>query len=187
MAQHIPGAIARLPENKNTALDNKFKFAINKLPHVEYFLKGLTLPSMSLDILRQPNPFQDIPLAGTKLQFDATFPMTFNVDEEYNNYKEIYYWMVGIGFPDEFKQYKDLVESMKYTNKTEVGRMFSDGRLIVYSSHFTRKFEIIFERMFPVSLTGIDFNTEDANMPTATVSFAYRRWRFETETTSSTG
>lgn len=49
--ERSPGILGRLPDNKNTALDNKFQFQIFKLPHVEYFTKTVTLPGLSANLL----------------------------------------------------------------------------------------------------------------------------------------
>lgn len=56
-----PQALSRVPDNKNTALENKFKFTILKLPHVEYFTRGVLLPSFSINTLEQPTVFMSYP------------------------------------------------------------------------------------------------------------------------------
>lgn len=182
MTENVPHVVDRTPKNKNTLLDNKFRFTLTKIPHVIYFTRAVSLPAFSFTTLTQPTPLMRIPLAASQPDFDQQFSITFEVDEDFKNYKEIYNWMIGITFPDDNKQYSTLIDSMQYHGVRDLGHIFSDGRLIIYTAQFNRKLEIIFENMFPTSLSGIDFTTDDANVPQVTATFAYRRFLFENET-----
>lgn len=178
----IPKAVDRTPKNKNTLLDNKFRFQLLNIPHVIYFTTHISLPGFSIAPLSQPTPLMRIPRAATQPDFDQQFQITFEVDEDLNNYKEIYNWMIGISFPDDNVQYSNVLNNMQYSGVKDLGHIFSDGRLIIYTAQFNRKLEIVFEDMFPTSLSGIDFHTEDANVPSVTATFVYRRFRFDNET-----
>ena len=180
--EHIIHAVDRTPKNKNTLLDNKFKFQLLKIPHVIYFTTAVTLPGFNISTLSQPTPFMRIPLAGAIPNFDQEFSISFEVDEDLMNYKEIYNWMIGISFPDDGAQYKRLIdENSRINGSYALGNINSDGRLIIYTAQFNRKLEIVFEDMHPTSLSPIDFSTEDAIIPRVTASFTYRRFRFDTE------
>lgn len=122
-------------------------------------------------------------MAGSKAQYDNTFALTFDIDDEYKNYRELYDWLYGIVFPDEFYDYKTLVESNRLVGsvQNDIGNIYSDARLIIYSNFFTKNLEIIFENIFPLSLSSIDFSVESANIPRCTVNFAYRSFRFENQ------
>lgn len=150
----VPTAISRQPSNKNTLLDNKFRFSLFKIPHVEYFLQSVTLPGFSIPVLNEPNPFMNFPLAATQVSFDQNFTITFELDENMNNYKEIYNWMIGITAPDDKIQYANFIKSNTTLGSTvNLNNIYSDGRLIIYTAQFNRKLEIIFENMFPTSLS----------------------------------
>ena len=62
---------------------------------------------MVLGTALQPTPFSDIPIEGEKLTFDQ-LNISFLVDEDLQNYQEIYSWLLSMGFPDNFTQFTSL-------------------------------------------------------------------------------
>ena len=106
-------AYSRQPSKQDYADPTKFKFSIVKLPKVEYFCTQVNLPGISIsDNYSQPTPFRDIPLPGEKLRYEP-LSVTFLVDENLENYREIHGWMYGIGYPKSRTQFASLVEAGK--------------------------------------------------------------------------
>jgi len=170
----------RQPDNTNSLRINKFNFQILKLPHVEYFTRGVTLPSLSMDVIPIDYPFRRHSYAPTKLNYSQDFSITFEVDEDLENYREIQKWMVGVGFPDNFGQYQQELNANAIQEANQnLGDIYSDARLLVYTNHLNKRHDIIFEDIFPMSLTDLTFTTEDATVINATVTFAYSKWMFE--------
>lgn len=153
-----------------------FKFGIKKLPTTNYFIQSINIPGLKLGFIERPNPFLKYPVPGDQLQFND-FTMTFKIDEDMKNYIEIYDWMVGLGFPDNFDQYK-LIDSKK--SSTGDGKL-SDGTIEILNSARVPNIHVTIVDMFPQSLSDIIFDARDTNLEyaQATVIFKYRKIRIE--------
>ncbi len=191
-------AYSRQPSKQDYADPTKFKFSIVKLPKVEYFCTQVNLPGISIsDNYSQPTPFRDIPLPGEKLRYEP-LSVTFLVDENLENYREIHGWMYGIGFPKDREQYSALISANKdrfpTTGKDSqshdagkvkygavpLGPIFSDATLNVLTSKNTANIEVRFSDVFPTALSGLNFDqqADDVNYLTATVTFKYKIYEF---------
>jgi hypothetical protein len=91
------------------------------------------------------------------------------VDEDLQNYKEIFDWMQQIGRPEQFSAPNPdaLFPNDLYSNYA------SDGTLLVLNSANKGNIEIRFRDLFPVVLGDIEFNSQDTDVTylDATVSF----------------
>lgn len=166
-------ALANQPTNNNFLSPLGFKFIIKKTPNVNYFVQSVVMPAITLNIAEVPNPFIRFPLPGTNLTF-GQFDVTFKIDEDMENYLEIYNWLIGLGFPDEFQQYANLAANEPGTGQG----LYSDCALIVLSSAMNPNMEITFNDCFPVSLTAATFvsTDPDVNYLEATASFACKKF-----------
>jgi len=179
-------AISNQPTNKSFLSPLGFKFTIKKTPHINYFVQTCSMPSVTLGRVDVPSPFVKIPYAGDHIEF-GEFTLTYKVDEDLKNYLEIYNWIVGLGFPDNFDQYKNVEIRRNGKNTGSVDRLsgagpYSDGTLVILSSAMNPIHEVVFEDMYPVSISELEFTTTDAdvNYLTSTVSFAYRKFTINT-------
>ena len=198
-------AYSRQPTKFDYASPTQFKFQIQKLPKVEYFTTACNIPGISLNATVQPTPLADIPLPGDTISF-GDLEITFLVDENLENYREIHGWMYGIGFPKARTQFADLVEnnkdrfpnSGKNSKITDAGKVkygaeplgpiFSDATLNVLTSKNNANIEVRFNNVFPVSLSSLDFNQQanDIDYLSATVSFKYKLYEFALKGASNT-
>ena len=201
----ITKAIQRQPTKFDYASPTQFKFQLTKLPKVEYFTTACNIPGISLNATVQPTPLADIPLPGDTLTF-GDLEITFLVDENLENYREIHGWMYGIGFPKSRTQFAALVEANKDRFPTEgrdsqatdagktkygalpLGPIFSDATLNVLTSKNNANIEVRFSDVFPISLSGLNFDqqADDVTYLSATVSFKYKLYEFATKGSSRT-
>ena len=141
----------RQPTKLDYASPTQFKFSIIKLPKVEYFCTAANIPSITLGSANQSTPFRDIPIPGDKLDYD-TLNISFLVDENLENYREIHGWMTGLGFPKDHSQFRNLQQagSDRYPTTTsetynkelgqvvkqtsDDGGLYSDATLFVLTS-----------------------------------------------------
>jgi len=190
-------AIDRQPTKFDYASPTQFKFQLQKLPKVEYFTTACNIPGISLSTALQPTPLKDIPLPGDTVEFND-LEITFLVDENLENYREIHGWMYGIGFPKDRGQYSALIAANKdrfpTTGKDSqshdagkvkygavpLGPIFSDATLNVLTSKNTANIEVRFSDVFPTALSGLNFDqqADDVNYLTATVTFKYKIYEF---------
>jgi hypothetical protein len=163
-------AIDNTPSNRNFLSPLNFKFQIKKAPHVNFFIQKVNIPAINLSPAVSPNPFVNIPLPGDHLSY-GELEITFKVDEDLQNYLEIHNWITALGKPEEFEQYKNIADKKEWTGEG----IYSDISVIVLSSTKSANYEIVYVDGYPVSLSGLEFNTidSDVNYITATASFKY--------------
>jgi hypothetical protein len=194
----------RQPTKLDYASPTQFKFSIFKLPKVEYFCTEVNLPGIRLNSLSQPTPLKQIPIPGEGLTYES-LRMTFIVDENYENYQEIHGWLVGLGFPKDNKQFRDLavagndrfpgtsqpfsseIGKTKY-GAANTGGVLSDATLTTLTSKNNSQLEVRFSDVYPTSLTSLSFTQQagDVNYLTATVEFEYLIYEFATVGSSTT-
>ena len=169
-------------ERPGTPLDNRnflsptgFKFGLKRSPGVAFFCNQANIPSLDLGVAEQPSYLKDIPLPGDKMQF-GDLNLRFLVDEDLVNFMEIQNWMRGLGFPESLAEFNDL------KNQAILGPMgkstedvYSDGTLQILSSNLIPKFQVVFNDLFPYSLSTVTFDATDTDIEyfTADVSFKY--------------
>ena len=100
--------LSRQPTQLDYASPTQFKFNVVKIPKVEYFVTSINIPGITLGSGSQTTRFKDIPVAGDKLTYD-TLSLSFLVDENLENYREIHGWLVGLGFPSKHQEFNDLL------------------------------------------------------------------------------
>ena len=187
----------RQPKAFDYASPTQFKFGIIKLPKVEYFCTAVNIPAVGVSQKIQQTPLNDIPLPGEKVDF-SPLEITFLVDENLENYKEIHGWLMGIGFPKDYAQARQALTAgadrfptssganlttdpgkVKY-GAVNIGALYSDATLTILSSKNRPVQEVRFNDMFPISLSGLNYNQNatDVDYLTATVSFNYGRYEF---------
>ena len=162
--------------NRNFLSPVGFKFSLKRSPGVAYFCNEANIPDMSLAIAEQPTYLRDIPLPGDKIEF-GDLSLRFMVDEDLTNYMEIQNWIRGLGYPQSIKEYQDL-EKKAYIKQTFGQRrqdIYSDGTLQILSSNLVPKFQVVFNDMFPYSLSTVSFDATDTDIEyfTADVAFKY--------------
>ena len=201
----VTNAYSRQPTKQDYASPTQFKFQITKLPKVEYFCTAVNIPGISIPSPAQPTPLADIPLPGDTISFED-LSVTFLVDENLENYREIHGWMYGIGFPISRTQFGALVDAGKDrfptdgkdSLKTDAGKVkygakplgpiFSDATLNVLTSKNNANIEVRFNDIFPSALSGLNFNqqADDVDYLTATVTFKYKLYEFALKSASNT-
>jgi hypothetical protein len=158
--------------NRNFLSPIGFKFNIAKNRKIDFFSNKAKIPGLTLGIANQGTPFKRIDVPGDVIEYDD-FILSFIVDENLENYMAIHNWITGLGFPENFDQYKNLV-----TNDDGIGDeklQFSDGSLAILNSNYREVAQIRFKDLFPYYITSIDFDStvNDIQYFTAEVSFKY--------------
>ena len=185
--------ISREPSKSDYASPIQFRFKCTKLPTVEFFVQSANIPGINLGSAQQNTPLYDMPLPGDKITF-AALDMSFLVDENLNNYKEIHDWILGLGFPSNNQQFQDLQSagsdrfpgSSRSTATTGTstpqplseGGIYSDAILTVLNSKNIAKTEIRFQNVYPTSLGGLNYDVRqtDVDYLSASVSFNYMNY-----------
>ena len=162
--------------NRNFLSPIGFKFSLKRSPGVAYFCNEANIPDMSLSIAEQPTYLRNIPLPGDKIEF-GDLSLRFMVDEDLTNYMEIQNWIRGLGYPEAISQYSELEDKayIKQTFGNKRQDVYSDGTLQILSNNLVPKFQVLFDDLFPYSLSTVTFDATDTDIEyfTAEVSFKY--------------
>ena len=182
--------LGRQPEVLDYASPTQFRMAINQLPKVEFFITSCNLPGINLGEAVFPTPLKQIPIQGDELTFE-NLSISFLVDENLQNYKELHDWLIGIGFPQSRQQFKNFRSQTANRpgatrgNSQDIGDvqpatpispMFSDGTLTILSNKNNPVVEVRFEELSPVALGALAFDQEatDVQYLKATADFNYK-------------
>ena len=171
-----PAERPRTPlDNRNFLSPTGFKFGLKRSPGVAFFCNQANIPSLDLGVAEQPSYLKDIPIPGDKMQF-GDLNLRFLVDEDLVNFMEIQNWMRGLGFPESLAEFNDLKnEAILGPMGKSTEDVYSDGTLQILSSNLVPKFQVVFDDLFPYSLSTVTFDATDTDIEyfTADVSFKY--------------
>ena len=162
--------------NRNFLSPVGFKFILNRAPKVAFFGNSANIPSMTLGVAVQTNYLKDIDVPGDKIIFED-FNLRFLVDENLENYMEIYNWIRGLGYPESLEEIFNWQSSNSTFQQPDKSQMnlYSDGTLQVLTSKQNPNFKVSFKDLFPYSLSTLSFDATDTDIQyfTADVSFKY--------------
>ncbi len=161
--------------NKSFLSPTGFKFSLAKKPKIDFFCDSASIPGINLGVAMQPTYLKNIPIPGDVLSYDD-LALSFNVDEDMENYLEVYNWLIQFGFPKDAGQYQKLLNEDENSpgKQTAISGM-SDGSLIIYNNNYNPIIKVNFKSLFPVSLSPLKFESKvnDIQYLTAEVIFKY--------------
>lgn len=171
-------ALNNSPANPNFLSQAGFKFLVQRAPDLNFTVQKVNIPGISISPVSQPNPFVQIPHSGEHVEYEP-LSVTFKVDENMVNWIAMHNWMRGLGFPNNFDEYKTLKTSSVLGGGKGIE---SDLKLFILTSHRNVNFEITFRNAFPINLSGLDFDStlSDIDYIESTVSFEYVSYAIET-------
>ena len=179
--------IATAPSVSNFLRPNAFRFTIKDLPNIAYTCQSANLPALQLGFAVQPTPFVDLPRIGDKLTY-GDFTIRFIIAEDMRNYLELFEWLVALGFPDNYDQYKAFAGERlsrfpfyKNARGDTDALSYSDGTLTILDSNNVAKTNIILKDLFPVSVEALDFDVTSSAVENfvGVASFKYKTFEIE--------
>lgn len=149
-------------------LDNvKFKFQIHRCPNVNYWMQSAMLPSIQLEGSVLPGMRRDIPIPGSKVEFENLI-VNFIVDQNLDNYLEVYDWFQQI-------QVSENISQMV----SDCSLHFLDG-----NNNVTRTIDFI--GAYPLVMTELELNSDDSDTVPVTCSVTFNYQYFKPANTSPT-
>ena len=184
----------RAPDKMDYASPIQFRFKITKLPQVEFFIQTANIPGITLGSTSFETPLKDIAGVGDKVTYQ-TLDVSFLVDENLNNYKELHDWITGLGFPQDYTQFQTLQAtgadrfsgSTRSTAATGTntpqplneGGIYSDATLTVLNSKNIAKTEIRFQNVFPISLGSLSYDVKASDVDYLQVQASFNYMYYE--------
>ena len=163
--------------NRNFLSIVGFKFLLERCPKVDFLCNQAKIPDVQLGVAEQRTYLKNIPVPGDKLQY-GDLTLSFMVDEDMENYLQLYQWITSLGFPESISQYSELTKEDRFYPTIDEDDRFnerSDATLMIINSDYNPSVRIKFKDLFPISLSGIPFNatSEQQQYYTAQASFRY--------------
>lgn len=145
---------------------SKFIFTVAEIPETILSLQAVNLPALSMGAAFVTHASLDYSIPGDKLIFEP-LSLSFIVDEDLDNYYEVFKWMWDFRNPEDFSARKERTsqcELIPLTNHRNEGK---------------RKFK--FFDAFPTDLGGIDYNISlgDEEIQVAELQITYSYFKFE--------
>jgi len=162
------------PSNPNFLSPLNFTFKIRRAPNLNFFLQEAKIPGIAIQPTMVSNPFVRVPYSGEHVDYDPLV-ISYKVDENLQNYLEIYNWLIGLGKPDSFDEYTALNGESPLLG----GGIKSDLDLIILTSAKNPNYSITYVDAFPISLDGLNFDTTrtDVEYLSTTVTFKYTSYK----------
>ena len=156
------------PTNLNQLNVVSFDVSFSRLPSVQYFCQRISLPTVVLGETHEASPFMNTALEGDTITYEA-MNLSFIVDEDLQNYIEIYNWMTALGFPREYAQFAALQKESSGSENTK----YSDLTIILHTNKSNPNYQINFTDVFPTSLSSIQFDATPTGMDPITVDATF--------------
>jgi hypothetical protein len=156
--------------NRNYLSPVGFKLVLEKFRGVDFFCQRVNLPDVTMPFTEVPTRFRQFPIvAGGGVTY-GDLTVSFIVDEELINWKEIYNWIRANGNSEEHMP----------TEEPE----YSSGQILIYTSSYNVNHVIDFENLFPISISEMTFDASNNDIEyfTAQVTFKYTGYTIRDET-----
>lgn len=147
------------PKNRNYLTPIGFKLNLEIFNSVDFFCQSVNLPDVTMPFTEVPTRFRSFPIVpGGGMEF-GDLRIRFIIDEDLHNYISIHNWI------------KKNSGANEHPDEPE----YSNGQLFILTSNFNTNRIIDFERLFPISITDITFDstTTDVEYFTADVTFKF--------------
>jgi hypothetical protein len=161
------------PENINYLQQTGGRMVLKRAPNLMFFLQTVDIPAVQLNEATFYTQLDRIPLPGDILR-RSTLDVTFKVDEDLVNYKEILNWMYGLAEPDSYDQYKALATE----GRAHRDGVMSDINVIIANSAQRNHQEFHFQDCWPTAIGNLRFTTKDKEIIPLDVgvSFIFRHF-----------
>ena len=154
------------PTNRNFLNPIGYLLKLEKFEGVDFFCQTANIPDVSMPVTEVASPFRNLPIIPSGGVTFGDFSVRFIVDEDLVNYNSIYKWIRDNGNADQMQ--RTTKESEIYTN----------GQLNIVTSQYNPAFVIDYRDIFPVNLSGLQFDATmtDVEYITAEVTFKHQQF-----------
>jgi len=148
------------PKNRNFLSPVGFKMNLDLFPGVDFFCQRANIPDITVPYTDVPTRFRSFPIVAAGGIQTGDLNLTFIIDEELKNFMSIQNWIKKNGL---------------YEEHSDGEAEYSNGTLEITTSNYNVSSYVIFENLFPVSLTEVRFDVGDTDVEyfTADVTFKY--------------
>jgi len=151
--------------------NNNFTVTFDKLKDLAFTVNDIPIPGMTLGEAIMPTRTLDLYLPSDKISFDPV-TITFNVDENLENYLGIYNWIMDLGHPDRSK-----------VTRPDDKDAISDAIITVLNNQKNPIYNIVLKDCFPTSLAELPMNLQSSDPVVCTLTIRYSYFEIVSLTT----
>ena len=154
------------PTNRNFLNPIGYLLKLEKFEGVDFFCQTANVPDVSMPTTEVASPFRGLPIIpGGGVTF-GDFSVRFIVDEDLVNYNAVHKWIRDVGNADQMAR------------TTPEKDILTNGQLHIVTSQYNPAFIVEFLDIFPVSLSGLQFDATitDVEYITAEVTFKHQQF-----------
>lgn len=181
MATSVRSLTCPIPDNIHPLNSAGFMFSIAKIPEMTYFCQEIQLPSVNIIDIEQANPFVKIPLPGDTINY-GNLTVQFMIDNKFANYRAIFNWLYGLGFPESNADYTNFVGAQAASGVTPAAypNLFSDATMSILDNTNNPIQTIVFTDCFPVALESVTFSSVNGDVQylIGNATFSYTLYKF---------
>jgi len=154
------------PSNRNFLNPIGYLLKLEQFEGVDFFCQRANVPDITMPTTEISSQFRNLPiLPGGGVTF-GDLSVSFIVDEDLKNYMSIHKWMRDNGNADQMER------------TTPKGDILTNGLLQIVTSAYNPAFIVEFKDLFPIALTGLQFDATitDVEYITAEVTFKHQQF-----------
>lgn len=168
----------RTPDNINPLYSDKFKFVLQEAKHVEFFCFRANIPGVTQTVKPIDTPNNPFYVGSNKLYYEE-LQLSFRVNEDLTNYKEIFNWIIGITAPQDTEQFKKFNEERKPPLLGPRYNIVSDATLFSLTNASNANVKFNFRNLFPYSLSGLEMDQNNSGSMVAAAGFRFDYYEIE--------
>ena len=168
----------RSHQTTNTLYGNHYRFAIERLPDLTFFVQSVSSPTVSGSAQTQETPFAFAHHPTSRLNY-GDISVTYLVDASFKTYFSLYYWMRGYGFPHDFDEVKRFRAKQLSNNRVnprarpvELEKTTASISILTPDTASIVA-EINIDEVFPTELTRLDFASTNTEAPVLTTTATF--------------
>ena len=162
----------------NTLYGNHYRFAIERLPDLTFFVQSISSPNVAGSAQTQETPFAFAHHPTSRLNY-GDISVTYLVDASFKTYFSLYYWMRGYGFPHDFDEVKRFRAKQLSNNRVsprarpvELEKTTASISILTPDTASIVA-EINIDEVFPTELTSLDFTSTNTDAPVLTTTATF--------------
>ena len=153
------------PRNRNFLNPIGYLLKLEKFDGVDFFCQTANIPDLTMPTTEVSSRFRSLPIvSGGGVSF-GDFVVRFIVDEDLKNYYAIHNWMRDQGNSDQMQRSTSEID-------------YSGAQLHIVTSAYNPAFIVDFKNIFPVSLSGVQFDATMTDVEYITAEVVFKHQEF---------
>ena len=154
------------PKNRNFLNPIGYLLKLEKFEGVDFFCQTANVPDVQMPTTEVASPFRNLPIIpGGGVTF-GDFSVRFIVDEDLVNYNAVHKWIRDVGNADQMAR------------TTPEADILTNGQLHIVTSQYNPAFIVEFRDIFPVSLSGLQFDATMTDVEYITAEVVFKHQQF---------